>query len=166
MTVIADDKVVLFHYTLTDETGNELENSHDVDPMAYLHGHNNMMPALEAAMAGKSVGDTFEITLPPEEAYGQRQEENFEQRIPLKHLQGLPQGVKTWRPGMVAAVQTEQGLRQVTVIKASRFMVNVDMNHPLAGKTVTYNVSIVDLRDATSEEIAHGHAHGIGGHQH
>jgi len=165
MTVIADDKVVLFHYQLTDTDNNVIESSREGDAMAYLHGHNNMLPALETAMTGKSVGDTFSITLAPADSYGERQED-AEQRVPIKHLQGLPAGEKTWKPGMVAVVQTEQGLRQVTVIKASRFMVNIDTNHPLAGKTLTYDVEITDVRDASDEEIAHGHAHGPGGHHH
>lgn len=165
MTVIADDKVVQFHYTLTDTDGQQLESSRNSDPMAYLHGHDNMMPALEAAMTGKSVGEQFNITLEAKDAYGERQEDQ-QQRIPLKHLQGLPKGVKSWKPGMLAAVQTDQGVRQVTVIKASKFMVTVDTNHPLAGKDVSYDIEIVDVRDASHEEIAHGHAHGVGGHHH
>jgi len=165
MTVISDDKVVQFHYTLTDTDGNTLESSREGDAMAYLHGHNNMIPALEAALTGKALGDTFEVTLSPEESYGERREDAV-QRVPVKHLQGLPKGEKSWKPGMVAVVKTEQGMRQVTVIKASRFMVNIDTNHPLAGKTLNYALEIVAIRDASAEEIAHGHAHGPGGHHH
>ncbi|MBY4676643.1 FKBP-type peptidyl-prolyl cis-trans isomerase [Marinobacterium arenosum] len=165
MTVIADDKVIQFHYSLNDADGNPIETSRDGEPMAYLHGHNNMIPALEAAMTGKAVGDSFSITLAPADSYGER-EEGRQQRVPIKHLQGLPKGARQWQPGMVAMVQTDQGARQVTVIKASKFMVTIDTNHPLAGKTLTYDVEIVAVRDASDEEIAHGHAHGIGGHQH
>lgn len=165
MRVIGDDKVVQFHYSLTDKEGNALESSREGEPMAYLHGHNNMIPALEAALTGKAVGESFSVTLTAAESYGERKEDAV-QRVPVKHLQGLPAGEKSWKPGMVAVVQTEQGLRQVTVIKASRFMVNIDTNHPLAGKTLTYELEIIDIRDASNEEIAHGHAHGPGGHQH
>lgn len=165
MSVICDDKVVQFHYQLTDADNQQLENSHEGEPMAYLHGHSNMMPALESAMEGKAKGDSFSITLAPADSYGERQEDAV-QRVPVKHLQGLPKGKKSWLPGMVAVVQTEQGMRQVTVIKASRFMVNIDTNHPFAGKTLTYTVEIVDIRDASDDEIAHGHAHGPGGHHH
>jgi len=80
----------------------------------------------------------------------------------MKHLQGS----KKWKKGMVGVVHTKQGNKRVTVIKPGKFMVLVDFNHPFAGKTLTFAVQIVDIRDATEEEIAHGHAHGIGGHHH
>ena len=80
----------------------------------------------------------------------------------MKHLQGA----KKWKKGMVGVVQTEQGRKQVTVVKAGKFMVTVDSNHPFAGKALTFEVNIVDIRDATAEEINHGHAHGVGGHHH
>ncbi len=165
MSVICDDKVVQFHYQLTDTDNQQLENSREGEPMAYLHGHGNMMPALEAAMEGKATGEQFTITLSPADGYGERRDDAT-QRVPVKHLQGLPKGQKSWQPGMTAVIQTEQGMRQVTVIKASRFMVNIDTNHPLAGKTLTYAIEIIDLRDASNDEIAHGHAHGPGGHHH
>lgn len=158
---ISDNKVVQFHYTLKDESGTEVESSHEGDPVAYLHGHKNMIAGLEKALTEKAAGDKFTATVSPEEGYGER-DENATQRVPVKHLQGA----KKWKPGMTAVVQTEQGARQVTVIKAGRFMVEVDINHPLAGKTLTFDVEVVDVRDATEEEIDHGHAHGVGGHQH
>lgn len=158
---ISDNKVVQFHYTLKDESGTEVESSHEGDPVAYLHGHKNMIVGLEKALTDKAAGDKFTATVSPEEGYGER-DENATQRVPVKHLQGA----KKWKPGMTAVVQTEQGARQVTVIKAGRFMVEVDINHPLAGKTLTFDVEVVDVRDATEEEIDHGHAHGVGGHQH
>ena len=80
----------------------------------------------------------------------------------VKHLQGA----KVWKPGMIATVNTEQGERQLTVVKAGRFMVTVDLNHPLSGKTLTFDIKVEDVREATQEEIEHGHAHGVGGHQH
>lgn len=165
MTQITDNTVVQFHYTLTDAEDTQVETSHGGDPIAYLHGHDGMIPAIEEAMAGKAEGDTLHLTLTPEQAYGERVE-GQEQRVPIKHLQGLPKGVRSWKPGMVAVVQTEQGMRQVTVIKPGLKMVLVDTNHPLAGKTLTYDIEVVNVRAATDEEIAHGHAHGVGGHQH
>lgn len=158
---IIKDRVVQFHYSLRDADGNEIENSRKGEPMAYLHGHRNMMEGLEVAMEGRSAGDIFSVTLAPEEAYGKRVE-GAEQRVPVKHLQGA----KKWRPGMVAHVQTEQGLRQVQILKVGKFMVTIDTNHPLAGKTVTFDVEVIDVREATPEELAHGHAHGVGGHHH
>ena len=158
---VAKDKVVRFHYNLTDADNTVEETTRGGAPMAYLHGHNNMIEGLEKAMDGKAVGDTFAVTLEPKEAYGEFLPD-CEQRIPVKHLQGA----KKWSKGMVGTVNTDQGLRQVTVVKVGKFMVTVDNNHPLAGKTLTFEIEIVDVRDATKEEIAHGHAHGEGGHQH
>lgn len=158
---IADDKVVQFHYVLKDDQGQQLESSQGRDPLAYLHGHDNMMPGLENAMAGKAKGDSFSVTLAPADAYGERQD-GLTQRVPVKHLQGA----KKWAPGMVAVVNTDKGQRQVTIVKVGRFMADVDLNHPLAGQTLTFEVEIVDVRDASDDEIAHGHAHGVGGHHH
>ncbi|MBS97357.1 MAG: peptidylprolyl isomerase [Oceanospirillaceae bacterium] len=165
MTQITDNKVVQFHYTLTDADGQQVETSLDSEPLAYLHGHDNMITAIEEALDGKQAGDTINLTLTPDQAYGER-EEGLERRIPIKHLQGLPKGTKSWKPGMIAAVKTDQGMRQVTVIKPGLKMVLVDANHPLAGKTLTYDIEVVAVRDASNDEIAHGHAHGAGGHHH
>jgi len=158
---IADKTVVQFHYTLKNEAGEELESSHGGDPMAYLHGFNNMLVGVEKALDGKEAGDKFSVTLQPEDAYGERQE-GAEQRVPVKHLQGATK----WRPGMTAVIHTEQGQRQVTVLKVGRFMVTVDLNPPLAGQVVTFDLDVVDVREATEEEIEHKHAHGVGGHHH
>ena len=158
---IEKNTVVQFTYSLKDDAGNQLESSETGHPMAYLHGHNNMLEGLEKALEGKADGDNFEVTLPPAEAYGERRD-GSEQRVPIKHLQGA----KKWKPGMIANVQTEQGHRQVTVVKAGKFMVTVDTNHPFAGKTLTFDIKVLEVREATAEEQAHGHAHGVGGHQH
>ena len=158
---IEDKKVVQFHYSLSDDQGNAVESSREGEPMAYLHGSRSIIPGLEKAMVGKSEGDTFNATIPPEEAYGIRQE-GSQQRVPIKHLQGG----KKWKPGMMAHVKTDQGMRQVSIVKVGKFMADVDTNHPLAGKTLTFEVEVVAVREATSEEISHGHAHGVGGHHH
>lgn len=158
---ISKDSVVQFHYTIKDENGEVLESSSQSDPMAYLHGHSNMMVGVENALEGKQANDKFSVTLSPAEGYGERQEDAI-QRVPAKHLQGA----SAWKPGMVAVINTEQGQRQVTVIKVGKFMVTVDLNPPLAGKTLTFDLEVVNVREATSEEIEHKHAHGVGGHQH
>ncbi|RFA27345.1 peptidylprolyl isomerase [Alkalilimnicola ehrlichii] len=158
---IAKDCVVQFHYSLKNSNGVELETSHGGSPMAYLHGHNNVIPGLEEAMAGRNAGDTFSVTVPPEKGYGEFRE-GMLQRVPVKHLQGA----KRWRPGMVAQVSTDKGPRAVRVVKVGRFMAEVDFNHPLAGQELTFDVEVVAVRAARSDEIAHGHAHGEGGHQH
>lgn len=159
--IISKDTVVQFHYSLQDEKGEMIESTADNEPMAYLHGHNNMVPGLEKALEGKAAGDSFSVTIEPDEGYGLRKE-NAMQRIPLKHLQGA----RKWKPGMMAIVDTNEGYRQVTVMKVGKFNADVDTNHPLAGITLTFNVQVKNVREATADEIAHGHAHGDGGHQH
>ncbi len=162
---ITDKSVVQFHYTLKNEAGEEIENSHKGEPLAYLHGYKNMLVGVENALAGKEIGDKFSVTLQPEDAYGERQEDAI-QRVPVKHLQGLPSKNAKWKAGMTAVVQTDAGQRQVTVIKAGKFMITVDTNPPLAGQVLTFDLEVVDVREATAEEIEHGHAHGVGGHHH
>ena len=117
-----------------------------------------MLPGLENAIEGKNVGDKFEVTLTPEESYGERRDDAM-QRIPLKHLQGA----KVWKPGMTAIVESNQGRHQVTIVKVGRFNADCDLNHPFAGKTLTFAVEIVSVREATEEELSHGHVHGTGG---
>lgn len=158
---IAARHVVVFHYTLRDEDGKELETSRDGDPSAYLHGANNIIPGLESAMAGKNTGDVFSATVAPEQAYGLRDPARA-QRVPAKHL--LHKG--KLQPGMVVQLQTSEGQRPVTVVKAGKFSADIDTNHPLAGKALTFDVEIVEVRPASAEELAHGHAHGPGGHHH
>ncbi|KGK43159.1 peptidylprolyl isomerase [Nitrincola sp. A-D6] len=165
MKQIENDSVVGFYYTLRDAQGEVLESNQGDTPMVYLHGHDNMIPGLEAAMAGRSAGDSFEITLQPEDAYGVR-EEDQQLKVPVKHLQGMPKNVRNWQAGMVALVETDQGPRHVTVVKVGRFMVSVDTNHPLAGKVLTYAIQIDSVRPAEADEVSHGHAHGPGGHHH
>jgi len=158
---IEKNTVAQFIYRLKDDAGNELESTEAGHPVAYLHGHDNMLEGLEKELEGKSAGDNFSVTLAPADAYGERSDAS-EQRVPIKHLQGA----KKWKPGMIAIVQTDQGQRQVTVVKAGKFMVTVDTNHPFAGKTLTFDIDVLDVREATAEEQTHGHAHGVGGHQH
>ena len=165
VTQISKDKVVQFFYTLSDAEGNQIETNRDSNPMAYLHGYQGMLEAIETELEGKSKGDQFALTLSPEQAHGERQPDS-EIRVPMKHLQGLPKGQRSWKAGMIAVVKTEQGMRQVTVVKPGLKMVTIDTNHPLAGQTLSYEIEVVDVRDATAEEIAHGHAHGVGGHHH
>ena len=158
---ITKDKVVQFNYTLKDEKGEVLESNIDQDPIAYLHGHHNMMVGVENAMEGKNAGEQFSATLPAVDTYGEKVE-GAEQRVSVKHLMGS----KVWKPGMTATVNTDQGQRLVTIVKVGKFMATIDTNHPLAGRELTFEIEIKEVRDATDEEIAHGHAHGVGGHHH
>ena len=146
------DKVVTFHYTLTNAEGKQMESSRDKDAMVYLHGSNNIIGGLEKAMEVRAISDTFSVTL---------NESNI-QRVPLKRLKGIGKIVV----GQVLNLQTDKGQVQVTVLKVGRFNVDVDGNHPLAGNTLTFEVEITDIREASKEETQHGHVHGPGGHQH
>lgn len=163
MSIIKDDMVVQFNYTLRDEKGEVIETNEGREAIAYLHGHDNMMPGVENAINGKAVGDKFIVTLPASETYGERVEgDAAQQRVSVKHLLGA----NAWKAGMTAVVNTDQGQRQVTIVKVGKFMATVDVNHPLAGRDLTFDIEIVGARDASDEEIAHGHAHGAGGHHH
>ncbi len=158
---IQDKKVVSFHYTLTNQDGEQMETTRDKKPMTYLHGAQNIIPGLESAMAGRSVGDEFQVTLEPADAYGEKKEANI-QRISSKHFR-FPKKLK---PGQIVGLQTRKGPVQVTIVKVGRFNVDVDSNHPLAGQALTFDVEVSTVRDATEEEISHGHAHGPGGVDH
>ncbi|WP_066802864.1 FKBP-type peptidyl-prolyl cis-trans isomerase [Moraxella oblonga] len=161
MTVIAQDTVATFHYTLTNEQGEVLDKS-NTEPLAYLHGHGNIIPGLEAELLGKKVGDKFTATIAPEDAYGEYMAEAV-QEVPRVNFQG----VDNIQVGMQFQTQTEDGhVMLVTVKDVTDDVVIVDANHPLAGVTLTFDVEIMDVRPATDEELAHGHAHGAGGHHH
>lgn len=159
------DKVVSFHYQLKDVDGTVLESSYEGEPSLYLHGHNNLLPALEKALEGKAVGEKIEVTLSPEEGYGLRKE-GAVQRIPVKHLVGHEKLKNKLKPGMMVQVNTQHGPWDAVVLKVGKFNVDIDSNHPLAGKTLNFALEVAAVRDASAEELAHGHAHGVGGHQH
>ncbi len=146
---------------MTDVEGNELEESHSSDPILYLHGKRSMLPGLEEAFEGKAAGDFFEVVVPPEKGYGERTEDAT-QRVPKKRV--ITKG--RLAPGMTIQLNTDKGVREVVLLKVGLKNVDVDSNHPLAGKTLNFSVEIVDVREATATELAHGHAHGAGGHQH
>ncbi|RME86449.1 MAG: peptidylprolyl isomerase [Zetaproteobacteria bacterium] len=153
---IQKNTVASFHYTLTDETGQVLDSSEGEKPFSYLHGHEQIIPGLEAALEGKAAGDAFEVELTPEEAYGEHDPELVE-RVPRAAFQG----VETIEPGMMFQAQTPDGEMQVVrVVKVEEDHVIVDGNHPLAGRRLHFKVQVVDVREATEDEIAHGHVHG------
>ena len=160
---IADGKVVTFHYDLKEASGEFVESSREGDPVAYLHGKGGVIKGLEKAMLGKEAGEHLIASVRPEDAYGVFKEESL-QRIPLKHL-NLKKREKPVK-GLICSVQTDKGPRQVTIVKAGRYSVDVDTNHPLAGKDLEFDVDIIEVRDASAEELSHGHAHGVGGHHH
>lgn len=161
----AANTVVRFHYRVSEGGAGEaaeIESSHaGGEPLAILLGHGGIIPGLEAALIGKSAGEQFEVEIEPEQAYGPLRA-NFTQRVPKKYFRE-PAKLK---PGMQTAVNTDHGARLVTILKVGMSVVDVDLNHPMAGKTLRFAVDVVDVREATEEERAHGHAHGAGGHQH
>ncbi len=159
---IKENSAVSFHYTLTDDDGQQLDSSAGKEPLAYLHGAGNIIPGLENALTGKAVGDSMVVAVSAAEGYGEVQKELI-QEVPRSAFQG----VDTIEVGMQFEAQTGQGGNvPVTVTAVSEEVVTVDGNHPLAGKNLNFDVSIEDVRDATEEELAHGHVHGPGGHEH
>ncbi len=162
---VSTNKVVSFHYRLHELDGGLLEESYGADPTLYLHGHNNLLAAIEKAMEGKNTGDKLSVAVTPEEGYGLRREGAI-QRIPIKHLLDHEKIKNRLKPGAKVAVNTQHGPWEAVVLKVGKFNVDVDSNHPLAGKHLNFEIEIVDVRDASDEELAHGHAHGAGGHNH
>lgn len=157
---IANNKVALIEYTLTNEAGETLDAS-EGHPLAYLHGHGNLIPGLEKELEGKKVGDKFTATIPAAEAYGERHEE-LVQTVPSTMFQGVDE----LEVGMRFQAQSEQGMHSVEITEIDGDQITVDGNHPLAGMPLTFEVEVVGVRDATAEELEHGHAHGDGGHHH
>ena len=158
---VAAKTVVSMHYKVSDPSGRQIDASAPDAPMSYLHGAHNVIPGIERALLGKKAGDHVEATVSPAEGYGERNPD-LVQRVPAKRLKGAGK----LQPGMQLRVNTQQGQRQVTVLKVGRFTVDVDGNHPLAGLELRFEIDVVDVREATEEELQHGHAHGPGGHQH
>ena len=159
---VEKDKVATFHYHLTDAAGEVIDSSREAQPLTILVGHGALIPGMEQALIGHKVGDRFDIVVPPAEGYGERRDD-FTQRVPKKYFRDADR----LKPGDMSVLGMQGGgHRQVTVIKVGSSVVDVDLNHPLAGKTLHFNVEITDVRDATEEEISHGHVHGAGGHDH
>jgi FKBP-type peptidyl-prolyl cis-trans isomerase SlyD len=158
---ITADRVVLIHYTLKDDNGAVVDSSEGSDPLAYIQGHGNLVAGLEKALEGKKDGDKVVVSVPPAEGYGVH-DAALIQRIPKRSLQGSGEIKK----GMQFQGQTPEGMRVFTVTAVVGDMVTLDGNHPLADKTLNFDVDVVSVREATSEELEHGHVHGAGGHHH
>lgn len=158
---IENQKVVSIHYTLTNEAGQILDSSENQEPLAYLHGEGNIIPGLEKALTGRTKGEKLKVTVAPAEGYGER-DEDMVQAVPRDAFQGVDEIT----PGMQFQAQSPQGVQLVTVVAVNGDEVTLDGNHPMAGLTLIFDVEIADVRDATSEELDHGHVHGPGGHHH
>ncbi len=155
------DRVVEIHYTLKNDAGEVLEASQGSTPIVYLHGHGNLVPGLEKALAGKHAGDRLSVVVTPEEGYGARSPS----LVQVVAKAALKLDVEP-TPGMQLTARGPQGARVLTVTQVGRDTVTLDGNHPMAGKTLHFDVEVTSVRKATREELAHGHVHGVGGHHH
>jgi FKBP-type peptidyl-prolyl cis-trans isomerase SlyD len=157
---IADKKAVAIEFTLKDDKGEVIETSVGKDPLWYLQGMGNLVPGLEKALEGKDPGETVDVSLSPADAYGER-DENEIRNVPLRKFKAPRIQV-----GGRYQIQTADGLSVVTVLSVSGDYVRVDGNHPLAGKSLTFVCKVIDVRDATEDELQHGHVHSGDGHHH
>jgi FKBP-type peptidyl-prolyl cis-trans isomerase SlyD len=157
---IANQRVVTIDYTLTDERGEVLDTSKGQEPLTYIHGSGNIIPGLETALLGKAAGDSLKVTVPAADGYGERDEE-LVQDVPRDRFPGSDIEV-----GMRFHAQGSDGSQVVTVVAVDDRKVTVDGNHPLAGMNLAFDVKVLEVRDATAEELAHGHIHGEGDEHH
>lgn len=153
--------VVTLNYTLKNSEGEIMDTSEGREPLVYLHGVGGLIPGLEAELEGKEKGNSLNVVIAPEDAYGKRSED-------LMHV--VPksgfQGDEEMQVGMQVQLQTEQGPAIATIAAIEGENVTLDLNHPLADMELHFAVDVLDLREATEDEISHGHVHGPGGHHH
>ena len=153
--------VVTLNYTLKNSEGEIMDTSEGREPLVYLHGVGGLIPGLEAELEGKEIGNSFSTVIAPEDAYGKRSDD-------LLHV--VPksgfQGDEEMQVGMRVQLETEQGPAIATISKIEGENVTLDLNHPLADMELHFSVDVLDLRDASADEISHGHVHGPGGHHH
>ena len=159
--IAAQNSVVLMDYTVKDDEGNIIDTSSGHEPLAFIVGLGNIIPGLEREFIGKKKGDAFTVTVKPEDGYGDKDDALVEV-VPRAQFAG----VKNLGVGMQLQAQTDDDTMVVTVINLTETEVTVDANHPLAGKTLNFDVKVVDVRVASPEEMTHGHVHGVGGHHH
>ncbi|MFT7611399.1 MAG: FKBP-type peptidyl-prolyl cis-trans isomerase SlyD [Parvicellaceae bacterium] len=161
---VTPDTVVTMHYTLKNENGDILDQSNEErGPLSILQGHGNIIPGLEEQLVGKMKGEEFTAVVEPEKGYGEYQD-NMVQIVPLSGFKG--EGDETLTQGMQVQVETNQGPAVATVTLIKDEEVTLDLNHPLAGETLHFEIEVTDVREAEQEEITHGHAHGPHGHNH
>lgn len=152
---VKQHSVVSIHYHLTDESDQVLDSSQGQDPLTYLHGAGGIIPGLEKEITGKAVGDKFQVSVAPAEGYGEL-DQSLIQSIPLAAFEGI----EKVEPGMQFQTQGQDGsARLLTVTAVEGEEVTVDLNHPLAGVTLLFDIEVMEIRDATPEEIEHGHVH-------
>lgn len=158
---ITKEKVVGIHYTLKNNAGEVIDTSEGKEPLYYLHGVGSLIAGMEEGLEGKSKGDKLELTISPDKGYGHR-DESAVQEVPMAAFGGAEV-----KEGMQFQAAGDEGNTiVVTVVKVADDVVTVDANHPLAGEELNFKVEVVEVRDASSDEIAHGHVHGPEGHHH
>ncbi|MBM3991459.1 MAG: peptidylprolyl isomerase [Planctomycetes bacterium] len=158
---ITDHSVVSIDYTLTDDSGTEIDSSRGGDPLTYIHGVGGLIPGLERALVGLGIGAAIKVRIAPEDGYGQR-DENMVARVPRSQMpKGAPLDV-----GMQFQASGPEGEQVVRLVKVEDDAVWLDANHELAGAHLNFEVTVVAVRAATQEELEHGHVHGPGGHHH
>ncbi len=155
---VADFKAVEIHYTLTNNAGEVVDSSIDLEPLPYIHGTESLVPGLEKELAGKAVGDKIVVSVSPAEGYGEVNPE-MTQAIP-RELFEFDGDIEI---GMRFEAEAENGVELVTVIGLDDNTITIDANHPLAGETLNFDVEIISIREATAEELEHGHIHTEGG---
>jgi FKBP-type peptidyl-prolyl cis-trans isomerase SlyD len=155
--IIAANKVVKMHYSVTDNDNNSIDNSFDGEPLIFIVGTGYLIPGLEDALQGKQAGDTLSVTVEPENGYGERHDELM-QAVPKSMFEDMEIEI-----GMQFRATTDDGDQSVMIIDIQDDEVIVDGNNPLAGITLKFDVEILEVRDATADELAHGHVHGEGG---
>ena len=158
---ISKNKVVSIDYTLTDSKGEVLDSSSKGQPLQFIQGAGHLIPGLEKALEGKKAGDALKAQIPAKEAYGAR-DESLMQTIPKDNFEDIPD----LKVGMELEAESDDGVRVITVVAIDGENVTVDGNHPLAGMDLSFDVTIVGVREATKDELGHGHVHGPGGHHH
>lgn len=159
---IAPQKAVSIEYTLTNDAGEVIDSSVGGAPLVYLHGANAIIVGLERALEGKSVGDQIQIAISPADAYGE-----YSPELVATLNRSMFEGVDQLEVGMqFHASAPDGGVQIVTVRDIDGDEIIVDGNHPLAGMRLNFDVKVIDVRDASPEELAHGHIHGEGGHHH
>ncbi len=151
---ISKGKVASFHYTLTNEQGLILDSSEGEEPLSYIHGFGMIIPGLEKALVGRSAGETFNVTIEPQNAYGDRHEDLIQDIS----RSVFPEGHEI-TPGMQFHAQTKDGTQLITVVEVGDEEVTIDANHPLAGERLTFQIEVTGIREATEEEKSHGHVH-------
>ena len=159
---VSEQKVVTMNYEVADDQGQLIDRSEEGGPLAYIHGNGQLIPGLETALEGRGKGDKVAVDVPPEQGYGERDEEG----VQTVARNQFDDSVEIEVGMQFEAQDDDEGHQIVTVVAVDGENITLDTNHPLAGKNLCFEVEILDVRDASTEELSHGHVHGPGGHDH